>query len=67
MLINGFLHTQLRSDSTWKGGAKLPKLTFDLGPSAHVAAGKRAGRSGKAQSLLILRENGQLFEMVNAR
>lgn len=67
MLINGFLHTQLRSTSPWKAGPNFPKLAFELAPSVHVAPGKKGGRSGRSQSLLILRGDGELFEMVNNR
>lgn len=69
MLINGFLHTQFRSTSTWKPAPRIPKLAFEITPSVCVAPGKRAGRTGKgnAQNLFILREDGHLFELINDR
>jgi hypothetical protein len=67
MLINGFMHTQFRSNSEWKPAPKIPRLGFELTPSVHVAPGKKGGRSGKAQHLLILRGDGQFFEMINDR
>ena len=69
MLINGFMHRQFRSTSDFKPHPRIPKLPFGLAPSLCVAPGKRAGRTGKgnAQNLLLLRGDGQLFEMVNAR
>lgn len=68
-LINAFMHNQLRSTSDIKPHPKIPKLPFELSPAVCVAPGKKAGRTGKgnAQNLLFLREDGQLFEIVNDR
>jgi len=69
MMINGFMHTQFRTSSKWKPHPKIPKLPFAVNPSLCVAPGKRAGRTGKgkAQNLFLLRADGQLFELTNAR
>ena len=69
MLINAFMHTQFRSASTFKPHPKIPKLQFEITPSVCVAPGKHAGRTGRgnAQNLFLLRADGQLFELVNAR
>lgn len=68
-LINGFMHTQFRTDSTFKPHPKIPKMPFEISPAVRVAPGKRAGQTGKgnAQNLLLLRPDGQLFEMINNR
>ena len=69
LLINAFMHKQFRSTSEVKPSPNIPKLPFELAPSLCVAAGKRAGKTGKgnAQNLLLLRGDGELFELVNAR
>jgi hypothetical protein len=69
MLINGFMHTQLRPPPGAKKWPKIPQLSFEVSPSVFVVPGKKAGRTGKgnAQNVLLLRGDGQLFELINAR
>lgn len=69
MLINAFMPTQFRTESPFKAGPKIPKLPFAVDSSLCPTVCNRTGKSSKnqARNLLLLRADGQLFELVNLR